>query len=154
MCGAGLRRKIAGKSPEEIKAFSQSVPPVSMQDLTEAIARISPSVGKAREAVDAATEGTDRGIKRAGWGVIRLSGAIRGWILARIRSNGGSALGGCRPTSRDTRSGLSSLGLPSQQLPMFVVTSTVATSSAEKLCQLCMIRIVFELWCVRNSCWI
>ena len=43
---AGLRRKIAGKTPEEIKAFSASVPPVSMQDLLEAIGRISPSVAK------------------------------------------------------------------------------------------------------------
>lgn len=46
----GMRRKIMGKTPEEIKAMtkSQVAEPVSQQDMLESIKRISSSVAKAR----------------------------------------------------------------------------------------------------------
>jgi hypothetical protein len=45
-----MRRKIAGKTPEQIRALSSTevADPVTQEDLEGAITRISPSVSKAR----------------------------------------------------------------------------------------------------------
>lgn len=44
----GMRRKIVGKRPEEIRAMSKEevAAPITMEDMNEALKRISPSVSK------------------------------------------------------------------------------------------------------------
>ena len=46
----GLRRRIAGKTPDEIKAMAQAqatmTDPVTAEDFHQAVQKISPSVGK------------------------------------------------------------------------------------------------------------
>merc|ERR1712216_310413 len=44
----GMRRKIIGKRPEEIRAMSQEevAAPITMEDMSQALRRISPSVSK------------------------------------------------------------------------------------------------------------
>ena len=44
----GMRRKIVGKRPEEIRAMSREevAAPITMEDMSQALRRISPSVSK------------------------------------------------------------------------------------------------------------
>jgi hypothetical protein len=65
-----MRRKIAGKTPEQIRALSSSevADPVTQEDLEGAITRISPSVSKARTTLSplpAASGALDRAPRQA-----------------------------------------------------------------------------------------